>query len=217
MGPFSPKTVLLYVTLVCLGLGVFCYAISSQFSSPTYPQASAGILEAPAQPMAIQNTPFTPEGEKALVTGGERMAAMVADDCQVSARYPTKIYQWCGLISRYAAQHQLEPNLVAALILVESGGDAQAISRNGAVGLMQIMPRDGLAAEFQCPNGPCFANRPTIKELKNPEYNLNYGTKMLARLVNKRGDLREALFAYGPAGVGYTYADKVLGTYEAYK
>ncbi len=67
-------------------------------------------------------------------------------------------------------------------MLIESAGDAGAYSSNGAVGLLQVMPRDGLAAEFMCPNGPCFASRPTTDELMDPEFNLAYGARMLADL-----------------------------------
>jgi soluble lytic murein transglycosylase-like protein len=136
--------------------------------------------------------------------------------CAISTSYPPSIQQWCELISAAANTYGLSANLLAALILQESGGQAQAYSNSGAVGLMQVMPRDGIAAEFQCPSGPCFASRPTIAELEDPAYNIDYGTNYLAGLVEKRGSVREALFAYGPMNVGYTYADKVLGIYAAY-
>jgi soluble lytic murein transglycosylase-like protein len=75
---------------------------------------------------------------------------------------------------------------------------------------MHVMPRDGLATQFQCPNGPCFADRPSIKELRDPIFNVKYGTQMLAGLIKKYGNVRDALKAYGPMDVGYTYADKVI-------
>ena len=75
---------------------------------------------------------------------------------------------------------------------------------------MQVMPRDGLAANFVCANGPCFASRPTIKELQDPQFNLEFATRMLSSLQSRFGSLREALKAYGPKDVGYYYADKVL-------
>jgi soluble lytic murein transglycosylase-like protein len=85
------------------------------------------------------------------------------------------------------------------------------------VGLMQVMPRDGLAASFECINGPCFASRPTIEELQDPSFNVEYGVRMLAGLNARLGGLREALKAYGPMDVGYSYADKVLAIYENYR
>jgi soluble lytic murein transglycosylase-like protein len=137
--------------------------------------------------------------------------------CAVSAGYPEEILQWCALITRYAAEHEIDPNLVAAVMLLESGGDPLAYSRSGAVGLLQVMPRDGLAAGFQCPNGPCFASRPTIQELQDPEFNLAYGIRMLAGLYGRTGSWREALLAYGPMDVGYIYADTVLAFLERYE
>jgi soluble lytic murein transglycosylase-like protein len=107
--------------------------------------------------------------------------------------------------------------LIAAVILQESGGNSMAYSSSGAVGLMQVMPRDGLAAQFQCVNGPCFASRPAIAELQDPAYNIEYGTRMLAGLVSRTGEVREALKAYGPMDRGYSYADTVLAIYENYR
>jgi soluble lytic murein transglycosylase-like protein len=135
-------------------------------------------------------------------------------DCRVSEQFPAPILKWCEWITKYADANQLSPDLVAAVMLMESGGDPLAYSRSGAVGLMQIMPRDGMAANFQCINGPCFANRPTIAELQEAEFNIQYGTHMLARLYSLHLNWRDALKAYGPMDVEYGYADKVLGIYE---
>jgi soluble lytic murein transglycosylase-like protein len=101
-------------------------------------------------------------------------------------------------------------------MLQESGGNHLAYSHSGAVGLLQVMPRDGIAAGFMCKNGPCFAKRPTISELQDPEFNINYGAGMLSGLNNKYLDIREALKSYGPMDVGYAYADKVLAIYSRY-
>jgi hypothetical protein len=137
--------------------------------------------------------------------------------CELSDQFPTAIRQWCELITRYSTKHNLPVDLIAALIWQESGGNPQAYSSSGAVGLMQIMPSDGLAASFQCQNGPCFTGRPSTDELKDPEFNLAYGTRMLARLLENKGSLREALKSYGPMNVGFYYADKVLGIFEQYR
>jgi hypothetical protein len=140
-----------------------------------------------------------------------------AEACEVSHHFPQGILQWCEIITAFARQVELPPNLIAAVILQESGGDTTAYSSSGAVGLMQIMPRDGIAAGFECANGPCFASRPTIEELQDPRYNVEYGTSMLAGLIAKLGSPREALKAYGPMDVNYSYADKVLSIYDNYR
>jgi soluble lytic murein transglycosylase-like protein len=127
------------------------------------------------------------------------------------------VRQWCDLIDRYSRDNGLDSNLVAAVIQQESGGNARATSSSGAVGLMQVMPRDGVAASFMCANGPCFSSRPSMSQLYDPEFNVQFGTRMLAGLVNKHGSTRDALRAYGPANSGYYYADKILGIYRANK
>jgi soluble lytic murein transglycosylase-like protein len=147
----------------------------------------------------------------------EQPPVQPSPDCQVSPHYPESILRWCSQITYQAQAHGLDADLLAALIWQESGGDPLAYSHSGAVGLMQVMPRDGLAATFVCKNGPCFSNRPTISELQDPDYNLAYGTQMLKGLLERNGDIRAALHAYGPMDVGYSYADKVLGIYDRYR
>lgn len=135
------------------------------------------------------------------------------EDCVYLSRYPDAVGQWCRLIENAATTYEIDPLLVAAVMLVESGGQPEVISHSGAVGLMQVMPRDGIASTFQCINGPCFANRPTIAELLAPDFNVDFGVRMLSGLINKTGSPREALKSYGPYDVGYDYADKVLAIY----
>ena len=181
-------------------------ALSANASSPILEaQASAGqassIREKSAQP-AVEQSP------------AENASGPV--DCQVSSSFPAGVRQWCGVITRMAQEQGLPADLIAAVIWQESGGDPQAISRSGAVGLMQVMPRDGKASSFTCVNGPCFSSRPHSDQLRDPEFNVEYGTQMLAKLFERHGNLREALKAYGPMDRGYTYADKVLALYRQY-
>lgn len=200
--PFTFRTALggiLFFALLILGslrLAKSSEANAKELSSPT-------ILTEPAQMIAeqIQHTPtIVPSVGK----------------CSVSSNFPQKILQWCDLISAYAEKFEINPNLVAAVIWQESGGNPQAYSASGAVGLMQVMPSDGLAASFLCMNGPCFANRPTMDQLYDPEFNIKYGTRMISNLLKKYGSVREALKNYGPGEVGYYYADKVLGLFNQY-
>lgn len=142
---------------------------------------------------------------------------IVSDDCQLAMSVPEQVRQWCGLIQNAAREHGLDPDLVAAVIFQESHGNPNAYSHSGAVGLMQVMPRDGVAASFQCINGPCFAGRPSSDELYDPAFNISYGCQMLAGLLQKHGTLREALRAYGPVNSGYYYADLVLSLYRQFQ
>ncbi|MEL7608971.1 MAG: lytic transglycosylase domain-containing protein [Bacillota bacterium] len=47
------------------------------------------------------------------------------------------------LIAEYSAEYEIDPYLVAAVIHCESSGRADAVSKSGAIGLMQIMPETG--------------------------------------------------------------------------
>lgn len=123
---------------------------------------------------------------------------------------PEKIAHWCSLIENASQSYGVSADLISAVMLQESGGQSDVISSSGAVGLMQVMPSDGPAAEFMCANGPCFASRPSTQQLLDPAFNVDYGVRMLASLVQKYGGERDALKAYGPYNVGYYYADKVL-------
>jgi hypothetical protein len=155
---------------------------------------------------------YTPD----ISEGTEKPNEPINNDCRVSEQFPPNILQWCNLITLYAEKADLSPDLIAALIVQESGGKPLAYSHSGAVGLMQVMPRDGIATKFICKNGPCFANRPLIAELQDPEFNISYGTRMLAGLNSRFGNMRDALKSYGPMDVGYSYADKVLAIEKRY-
>jgi soluble lytic murein transglycosylase-like protein len=187
--------------VACLAVAVVCYLLTAGITPAAGSASRVGIAGDESL-----------EGQPASENEG------TADDlCPLSTMYPEKVRRWCDLIMRAADTYDLPPELIAAVVLQESGGEPRAYSHSGAVGLMQIMPRDGLAASFMCANGPCFANRPTIAELQDPEYNLEYGARMLAGLLERTGDLRAALKAYGPMDVGYTYAEAVLAIFETYR
>lgn len=204
-------------------LGCVCLIVVARLiANPNYQQPVA-----PPPAAAAINIPFVlslsgheeqqptaqPQSDQSAAQS-EADAAQPVENCQISASYPQSIQQWCGWISQYAVQQGVEPNLIAAVMLQESGGNPDAYSKSGAVGLMQVMPRDGLAASFQCINGPCFAARPSMAELYDPEFNIEYGTRMLAGLINRNGSARDGLRAYGPMNMGYRYADIVLNIYQ---
>jgi len=178
---------------------------SQELLAPTLTAIAATIPQ--NQPEIILETETAPSSNPGL------------DDevCSLPTSYPQQVRQWCPIIQLAAAETGVPSSLIAAVMLQESGGDPLIYSSSGAVGLMQIMPRDGLAESFMCINGPCFSSRPTIKELQEPTFNVAYGARMLAALYAKHGSYREALFHYGPMDVGYYYADLVLKIWENYQ
>ena len=86
--------------------------------------------------------------------------------------------------SRHAAvSAALEPNLLRAVIVVESGFNSRAVSKRGAVGLMQLMP--------------ATASRFGVSNPFDARQNVHAGARYLKFLIERFGhDVRLALAAY---------------------
>jgi hypothetical protein len=92
------------------------------------------------------------------------------------------------LVQATAARHGVDANLVRAVIETESGGNPSAVSRKGAVGLMQLMPTTALELG--------------VRNMYSASENQEAGVRYLHTLLNRySGDLDKALAAYN-AGAG---------------
>ncbi len=94
------------------------------------------------------------------------------------------------LIEKYADLYSVSPQLVRAVVQVESGFNPRAVSHEGAIGLMQLMP--ATAIEMGVINS------------FDPEQNIRGGVAYLRQLLNRYGgDETLALAAYnaGPEAV----------------
>ncbi len=86
-------------------------------------------------------------------------------------------------IARAARQAHLHPALVRAIIKAESDYDPRAVSRAGALGLMQLMPQTAL--------------KHNVQDVFDPEQNISGGTRHLRYLLDRfEGNLPLALAAY---------------------
>jgi soluble lytic murein transglycosylase-like protein len=99
------------------------------------------------------------------------------------ARRLARATQYDAIIEHAASAASLEPNLLRAVIVVESGFNVRAISKRGAMGLMQLMP--ATAARFGISDG------------FDPGQNVSAGARYLKFLLNRFGqNVSLALAAY---------------------
>lgn len=136
---------------------------------------------------------------------------------KISFRKPEHVDRWNDLITELARRHKVDVALVKAIIHTESRFDYRAISRAGAEGLMQLMPKT--------------AARYGVRDLQNPYENLDAGIQYLHDLLVKyHWNLHFALAAYnaGEKAVYYyngvppyketqEYVQKVLAYRDFYK
>lgn len=105
--------------------------------------------------------------------------------------------EYADIIDEYSAEYQLDPALVCAVIYAESGFRSDAVSVDGARGVMQIMPETGewIASKLG-------EDDFTVERLFEPELNIRYGCWFLNYLFYRfSGDSQKALAAYN-AGQG---------------
>jgi hypothetical protein len=103
---------------------------------------------------------------------------------------PTPVISLDAVVRAACARNNVDPDLVNSLIAAESGFNPNAVSRKGAQGLMQLMPRT--AAWLGVPNA------------LDPASNVEGGTRYLRELlVHYNNDLTKTLAAYnaGPERV----------------
>ena len=140
-------------------------------------------------------------------------------------RYPLRYSQFVRV---HAAEHGLDPALVAAVIYQESKFRPSVVSSSGAIGLMQLTPATARGIAIRT-----GGSRFTTQDLFDPEINIRYGAWYLDNLFKKYGNERLVLAAYNAgqgnvdrwraAGEGIqfpetrAYVDRVLHLEEIYR
>jgi soluble lytic murein transglycosylase-like protein len=108
-------------------------------------------------------------------------------DARRAALWLARSNDYDAAISRAAGAARVRPELVRAVIVVESGFNPRAISRRGAVGLMQLLPTT--------------ARRYGAFNAFDPEQNIRAGARYLADLITRYGsDQLELVLAAYNAG-----------------
>lgn len=130
-------------------------------------------------------------GQRWLSDMGQRLSVYIKDEDQRNDLLKT--------LHRISDQHQLMPELVLAIIEVESHFRADVTSHAGAQGLMQVMPF--WKKEINRPSDNLF----------HPETNLQYGCAILAYYLRlEQGNLTQALARYNGSYGQNVYSQKVM-------
>jgi soluble lytic murein transglycosylase-like protein len=129
----------------------------------------------------------------------------------------TKSDRFDPIITKAADRYKFDSALIKAVIMMESAYNPKAVSKQGAKGLMQLMPRTARALG--------------VKNAFNPAHNINGGVKYLRQLLDTFDDnIKFALAAYNagsskvkrhggipPIKATKAYVKKVFAYYHHYK
>mgnify|MGYP004463108319 FL=1 len=161
--------------------------------------ATGGVEQ--EKPQRLENGSFATELDKAMSMESRGAAGLnISGDTN-------------SLIKEAAARYQVDPRLVAAVAQTESGGNQEAVSPAGAVGVMQLMPETAAG----------LGVNPYDKR-----QNIEGGAKYLRQMMDTfGGDVQKAVAAYnaGPQAVKeyngippyretQDYVNKVLDIYR---
>jgi soluble lytic murein transglycosylase-like protein len=149
------------------------------------PNEIAQVDQVPDLPEQLSAT--APEPSIASTSGHAGAHSANAKAATEPSLSPADLHE---MLRKAGGEHNLDVDLLASLVKAESGGNAHAVSRTGARGLMQLMP--GTAAALG------------VEDSFKPEQNVRGGTAYLDALLTRYHDqLALALAAYnaGPLAV----------------
>ncbi len=128
----------------------------------------------------------------AIVLGGAGIHQLIYNS-QVAIPYlsggitakwiPATVKHWSPMIDEMAQRYNLDPNFIAIIMTMESGGDANAVSPDNAQGLMQVTPLTAGDIAKRYLKTPA-----NTYNLMDPQTNIEFGVAYLAELRDIYGE-----------------------------
>jgi hypothetical protein len=181
-------------------------AVSSRYSGLVYwsnkehrwkpvPTTNSSTMKAARQAaQEVDHLVALPANRKSGRVGSQPVVPGMSQDRQPSPETVDKA------IDAAAQRHGVDPNLVRAVVKVESNNNPHAVSRKGAMGLMQLMPYTAKSLNV----GNAF----------DPNQNVDAGVRHLKRLLeNYNGNVELSLAAYN-AGSGAVSRNRGIPPYR---
>jgi soluble lytic murein transglycosylase-like protein len=183
-------------------IALLTYPTLQQYQSYTITEQYEVVLE--PEKISLPSAPlFIPKAEP------ERTSPPVQEEEQLS---PID-----KIIFSASSLYEVDPALIKAIIMAESGFNPKAVSHRGAKGLMQLMP--------------ATARSLGVEDIFDPEHNIRGGVQYFKSLLKRyKGNVRLSLAAYNagirkvreykgipPFKATKSYIEKVLKYYSIYK
>jgi len=160
--------------------------VAATSEAPTISRIDLIAMAAERQPRtepALAMLVYEPAGVRIATSSSADRRALAVKGSTPSAPGKEKERVFHPLILKAANRYQVDSALIKAIIMAESNYNPKAVSKRGAKGLMQLMPKTAEALGV----GDSF----------DPEHNINAGVRYFRKLLNQfDGDTKLALAAY---------------------
>ncbi len=143
--------------------------------------------------VAIWRSDSTAVPQTAANASSETVAEVVGG--AISPLFTREVQHWAPQISAWAAEHNLDPDIVATIMQIESCGDPQAVSSAGAQGLFQVMP-------FHFTSG---------ENMQDPDTNARRGMLFYNEMLRYTGG--DVLLSFAGYNGGYAAAGSAWATW----
>ena len=140
-----------------------------------------------------------------LIIAAIVMGYKAAKQCEYEYRLAAHPKLYSEFVTKYAAEYEIDEDLIYAVIKTESDFDCEAVSNVGARGLMQIMEETFDWIKFRLDDEDSVYD-----DMFDPEMNIRYGAYLMDYLLEKFGDKDTAVAAYhsGAGSVSLWLEDK---------